>query len=229
MIIGNGLLAKNFSHYKKNSNVLFFVSGVSNSTEVNDKEFSKEEKLLRDSIYKIDKVLFIYFSSCYVDNVNMFETKYYNHKKAMENIIKDNVSNYIIFRLPQVVGDGGNNNNLINFLFKSIENGNEFKLFKHATRNLIDVIDVVKTVDFIIVNNIFINKVINIASPKNVSIVHVVKKIETIVKRKAQYIEENKGENIEIDISNINYIFNNLKIKFNDNYVSNLLNKYYKI
>ena len=49
-----------------------------------------------------------------------FTGKYYHHKENMETIIESSALNYIIFRLPQVVGNGGNKNNLINFLFRHI-------------------------------------------------------------------------------------------------------------
>lgn len=223
MIIGNGLLAEAFLKYNSDS-IVFFASGVSNSNEISELKFNREKELLLKTINKIDKKLFIYFSSCYVDNVDM---KYYHHKKNMEKIIQNNVSNYNIFRLPQVLGNGGNTNNLINFLFNSIKNGTEFKLFKNATRNLIDIEDVVKIVIFILHNNLFNNRIVNIASSKNISILNLVNLIENKLNKKAEYIIENIGEDIYIDVSDIEVLLNKLEIKFDDVYINSVLKKYY--
>ena len=223
MIIGSGLLADAFLEYNSDS-IIFFASGVSNSNEISEFEFNREKELLLKTINKIDKQSFIYFSSCYVDNIDI---KYYQHKKNMERIIQNNVNNYNIFRLPQVLGNGGNTNNLINFLFNSIKNESEFKLFKNATRNLIDIEDVVRIIIFILHNNSYNNKIINIASSKNISILNLVNLIENKLNKKAKYIIEDIGEDIYIDVSDIETLLNKLEIKFDDVYINSVLKKYY--
>ena len=64
MVIGNGLLAKSFSKYKDDDQVIIFASGVSNSKEVNPEAFMREMDLLR-SITNKDALL-VYFSTCSV-------------------------------------------------------------------------------------------------------------------------------------------------------------------
>ena len=46
MIIGNGLIASLFNEYDK-ENVVFFASGVSNSSETRREEFLREENLIQ--------------------------------------------------------------------------------------------------------------------------------------------------------------------------------------
>ena len=65
MIYGNGLIAKSFIKYKKNSKYIFFASGVSNSQETNKFKYTKEIKLLKKILLnKKNNQIFIYFSSC---------------------------------------------------------------------------------------------------------------------------------------------------------------------
>ena len=228
MIIGNGFLAQNFSHYLNDRGVFFFVSGVSDSNEICESEFIREKQLLIESISKLNNELFVYFSSCYVVDTDMLNIKYYNHKENMESIVESTASNYIIFRLPQVVGNGGNKNNLINFLFRHIENGKKFVLFKKATRNLIDISNVVNIVDFIISNGMYKNRIINIASNNNIYMMELVDIIESIVKKRALFSIENRGKNITIDVTDISEIIKKLKIEFGNRQVIDLLYKYYK-
>lgn len=47
MIVGNGLIAKEFLEYSNSKNILIFASGVSNSKEERVDEFLREENLLR--------------------------------------------------------------------------------------------------------------------------------------------------------------------------------------
>ena len=216
MIIGNGFLAQNFSHYLNDREVIFFVSGVSDSNEICESEFIREKQLLIKSISKMNNELFVYFSSCYVTHKDILNSKYYHHKNDMESIIESSAANYIIFRLPQVVGNGGNKNNLINFLFRYIDNGKKFVLFKKATRNLINVSNVVNIVDFIISNGMYKNRIINIASNNNISMVELVDIIESILNKKAVFFIENTGSNIKIDVSKISKITKKLKIEFNN-------------
>ena len=91
MIIGNGLVAKKFKHYKRN--VIIFASGVSNSLETNDIQFYKEKQLLEDTLKKHPDKLLIYFSS---RNVDLLNSPYYQHKLNMENLIKSYKNKYII-------------------------------------------------------------------------------------------------------------------------------------
>ena len=49
MIVGRGLIASLFVNVDKD-NVIFFASGVSNSLEVRDEEFLREENLIKKTI-----------------------------------------------------------------------------------------------------------------------------------------------------------------------------------
>lgn len=220
MIIGNGMLAKRFKKYKKNHNIIIFASGVSNSKEMNIKNYDREKNLLNDTISHNQDKLLVYFSTCSLEDKSQQDSKYIMHKKNMEELIQSKCKNYYIFRLPQVVGQT-KSPTLVNFLIYAIQNDIYFEVQKNATRNLIDVDDVFKISDKIITDNIFMNEIVNVASPFNIKVIDIVRILEKILGKKAKFEFVNKGcaQNIKID-----------KIKFSnsifyDKYVENILLK----
>ena len=146
MVIGNGLLASNFIKSNLNyDDAIIFCSGVSNSKETNDDNFNREKELVLKTITQNRNLKFIYFSSILA---GVSKNKYYNHKVEIENIIKKESSNYIIFRVPQIIGKDGNKNNLFNFLKESILNDEEITIFENVKRALLDVDDLIDIVNY---------------------------------------------------------------------------------
>ena len=91
MIIGNGDIA---SILNDRDGVVFFASGVSNSSEKRESEYQREKDLL----LKQDKSKCIfYFSSIVIDDKDKPETRYIRHKKEMEELIRKNFENYNFF------------------------------------------------------------------------------------------------------------------------------------
>ena len=64
----------------------------------------------------------------------------------MESLINNKLG--LVYRLPNVVGFGGNDKTMFNFLCSSIRNEKEIIVRKNAKRSLIDVDDVVKLVKY---------------------------------------------------------------------------------
>ena len=145
MVIGKGLLGTSFllSSENDNDSRVIFASGVSNSKETDIKQFNREKELILKHI-KTDKK-FIYFSSILSDIV---DNPYYNHKLAMEELVKTNSSNYLIFRVPQIVGYSNNPNTLMNYLIRNIKDSNEVVINEGIKRALIDVTDIVRIVNY---------------------------------------------------------------------------------
>jgi nucleoside-diphosphate-sugar epimerase len=137
MVIGNGLIASAFKNYEKYDDIIIFASGVSNSHETYSAAFLREKILLERTLRKNKDRLIVYFSSA-----GMFdETKnlYLMHKYAMEHIIMDSGNHYIILRLPQVIGDGGNPNTLVNFIVNKIKKDEIIDVYENAYRSIVDV------------------------------------------------------------------------------------------
>jgi len=212
VLIGNGMLASYFENYLSNNGVLIFASGVSNSSQIDEKEFARERKLLEKNLKDNNGKLFVYFSSCSIEDSELKDTPYHIHKKNMEQVIKNNSNNYLILRLPNVVGNGGSKSTIINFLINKVRNGQKFELWKNATRNIIDVEDVYKIVSHIIENRIFNNTTINIAYGQNNKISDILKSIEKIFDKKALYTLVDKGIDLKIDNEKIKTIMTDLSI-----------------
>ena len=223
MIIGNGLLAITFKQYEKKNGIIIFASGVSNSNEINKKEYYREKKLLKDTIQQYKDKIIVYFSSCDVIYANKINTVYYWHKLEMENIIKKFALKYYIFRLPQLIAFSLNKNLLINYLITSIIEQKEILVWKNAYKNLINIQDVLKIIENIIKNEKSINKTINVINKNYYSIFEIIHTIENILNQKAIVKLINKGYKPNY---NSDYI-DKMNINFNSEYLKKSLLKNY--
>jgi nucleoside-diphosphate-sugar epimerase len=225
VIIGDGMIARAFikSFYDSNDLILF-ASGVSNSKEMRELEFQREEALLLSIVYK-KKI--IYFSTCSIYDEELVDSPYVKHKLKIESLIEEKSKNYLILRLPQVVGFTKNLHTLTNFIFESMIKNKPINIWKYAQRNLIDIDDVVSTVTYIQQNKLFENRVINLASPIFTSTYEIVAVFEKILNKKALLSIEEKGGSYLIDISSVSQIYNDLDLVFNEQYLEKILYKYY--
>lgn len=227
MIIWNGLIAKAFEYYKENDNILVFASWVSNSQNKDLNEFEREINLLKDNLENNKNKLFIYISSCSIEDETLKDSLYVKHKINAENIIKNNSNSYLIIRTSNPVWFTKNKNTFLNFLFNKIKNWENFKIWKNANRNLIDVEDLFKISKDIIDNKILINKTINIANKLNFPILKIVKIFEEHLNLKANYDMEDSWWTPTIELKEIENIIKKLWIIFWEDYIENIIKKYY--
>lgn len=225
MIVGTGLIASLFSD-NDSENIVFFASGVSNSSETDPQQFMREENLIRETIANNKDKLFLYFSTCSIYDSSKKNSAYVLHKHKMEEIIKTEMASYLILRVSNAVGSGGNPNLLMNYLVKSLKAGEKITIHEKATRNLIDVSDI-KNITLILVANKTQNTIINIAYPENYSIKTLVDIVENYFNKRTEHTIENKGSGYEISIPETERYFveNNLLEK--EEYIINILRKYY--
>ena len=221
MIIGNGLIAKNFFNFKNQDDKIIFASGVSNSLEENDLEYQREINLLKKTLEKNSDKKIIYFSTTSIFNIR---SKYTNHKSQIETFIIQNCNNYCIYRLPQVVGKGGNKNNLINFFKQSIIDSKQIFIFPDSLRSVLDIEDLVRlcfeTCDLKDKN------ILNIAGVEFCKIEDIVKMISKKLNiNNTLYFHKEKQDYYTINSDEINLAINRLNIN-SDNYIKNLINKY---
>lgn len=137
MIIGNGLIGSAMQSVDDNDTIIF-ASGVSDSQEARESEFDRERELLNNNLNKSMRL--IYFSTVPKGN-----SRYMTHKKEMESIVEKNY-NYLILRVQYIVGNGGCETNLFNFLKLNLINGSQINIFKNSYRTFFDVEDLVKLV-----------------------------------------------------------------------------------
>lgn len=227
MIIWNWFLSKAFSSYRDNNNILIFASWVSNSQNKDFKEFQREIDLLEITLKENKDKLFIYFWTCSVLDNTLHESLYVKHKLNAENIIKNSWNNYLIFRISNPVWRTNNPNTIMNFLYNKILNWEEFDIWTHTKRNLIDIDDLLLICSELINSWNFINKIINIANPNYYSVKEIVSEFEKYLWKKWNYKEIDIWWIPKIDLTEIKNIIIKLNLKFNDNYLTNLIKKYY--
>ena len=229
MIIGNGMLAKAFeSFHKRTYNYIIFASGVSNSNETSFENFNREKELLLEVLEQYKDKTIVYFSSCSIYDSSLTNSLYVYHKMCMERLVRENSKNYLIARLPQVIGKTYSPT-IVNFLFNKIKNRECFSIFGKAHRNFIDVDDVVKVTNYLLKEGLFINSLVNLASTHHTSMYELILYLEKISNQRAFYNVENKGSRYFIDVSILQDVYQKLGIKFDKDYVEKVINKYYAI
>lgn len=226
MVIGNGLLAKRFSAYQSNDNVVIFASGVSDSKTISAASFLREKTLLLSTMEAHKESILVYFSTCSIEDESLNQTPYVLHKLAMEHLIKDNATKYLIIRLTNMVGKGGNKKNVFNYFFERINNNEPFHLWTKSYRNILDIDDAYAIVHELIMSYTQ-NRIVNVAAAKSNNALEIVQAIEFFLGKKARYTEEDKGRPYEIDTVFIQEIIKKLKIDFGDQYLQRILKKYF--
>ena len=230
-IIGSGFIAKSFkkknNFFKKNKCILY-AAGVSNSKNKDQKLFKKDFLRLKKTKNLAKNLKIIYISSCSITDPLRNLTPYIKRKIKNENYIKKNFNNYLIIRLPEIIGKNKNRNTLVNYFYYNIKNNKSFNLFKNTKRNFIEINDIVNILIEIVSNKIT-NRTINIASNNMTNVKDVVKIFEKILNKKAcAIIKNDKFINYSIDIRYLKKLKSFKKLTFNENYLINKLNRYKK-
>ncbi|WP_312090345.1 NAD-dependent epimerase/dehydratase family protein [Chryseobacterium sp.] len=227
MIIGNGLIA---SLFKENDlkNVIFFASGVSNSMETRKEEFLREENLIHKTISENPDTIFVYFSTCSIYDSSKTGSDYVLHKLKMEQIVKNSCTDYLILRVSNAVGNGGNPNLLMNYLTRSVRAGETINVHTKATRNLIDADDI-KKITLSLLENQELNKIVNIAYPQNYTIIEILEIIEQFYHKKIDIHLIKSGSGYDINITDLESYFAENVLTSKEIYLKNILKKYYSV
>lgn len=196
MIIGNGLIAKSLQHIDSEKN-LFFASGVSNSLETRSSEFEREFRLLKNSIENHPDGRLVYFSTLSINDQSKQDSHYVLHKLHLEEYIRNHTSGYLILRIGNIVGNGGNPNTLFNFLKNQISGERPFTVHQRARRLLLDIDDVS---EFLKTNGDRLdNQTVNFAYPYYFDLKEIVRALEVRMQKKASYVETDEGDFYKID------------------------------
>jgi len=174
IVVGSGMMARYFSASSFQRKVLIFASGVSNSKEVETREFQRERDLLEKVVERNQGLEIIYFSSTNILSPNF--SAYFEHKISMEELLCALTERYYIFRLPQVVGVVMNNT-LISYLARSCMECTCVDIHEYAVRNLIDVEDVIRIVTFLVNERIGAGSAQILASGSNVKVTDLVEEV----------------------------------------------------
>lgn len=227
MVIGKGLVAGSFSSYEHNDGFLIFASGVSNSKSSTDADFRREEDLLRKSVEAYPEKHLVYFSTTSIEDEDLQQTPYVQHKLNMEAFIRTNVNRYSIFRLSNLAGHSNNPNTILNYFFQHIHQGIPFRLWQRSERNLIDAEDMYRIADHMLQYNLATNRTINIANTESYPVLFIVNSIEEFCGKKGIYSLEDRGGPVSTDTRDIAPVREALGIHFGADYLPKMLIKYY--
>ncbi|KNB62423.1 MULTISPECIES: sugar nucleotide-binding protein [Chryseobacterium] len=225
MIIGNGLIANLFKNHDR-ENVVFFASGVSNSLEIRPEEFLREENLIKNTIAANKDKIFVYYSTCSIYDSSKTGSDYVLHKLKMEQIIKNSCDRFLILRVSNAVGKGGNANLLMNYIVNAVKNNETINVHTKATRNLIDVEDI-KKITLDLLDKKDANKIINVAYINNYSIIEILEIIERFYNKKTNLNLTNSGSGYNIDVADIGNYFTENNATDKEIYLSTILKRYY--
>jgi nucleoside-diphosphate-sugar epimerase len=188
MIVGNGLIATAFKNSNiKHDNLVIFASGVSNSKESRAEEYERELSLLAEVIKEEGSKKLIYFSSCSASPTSKAE--YNKRKNYIEDFIQETANNYLVLKLPNIVGPAIDNNQLINFFYKSLFNQHKITLNIDCIRYLIDVADLPSIVELLIKPEPQAD-IINVAFNNGVTVDTIVSYLESATGLTANSIEK---------------------------------------
>lgn len=229
MVIGSGMIAKRFSSYADNDRTLVFASGVSNSSSTEEREYKREEELLRQSILEHPEKTLVYFSTCSIYDPSLQQSVYVKHKLKLEQLIQQNAGTSIIYRVSNPVGYTKNKHTVLNYFATHVKEQLPFTVWKYASRNLIDMDDVFALCNQIIEGGECNNSIVNIANPVNYPVTMIIRALEKHFSVKSKYSLADKGNSPLIDTSVIQPLFSKLRIEFNNDYLDNLLKKYFPL
>jgi nucleoside-diphosphate-sugar epimerase len=144
----------------------------------------------------------------------------------MESYIENNSTNFLILRLPNVVGNTKNKKQLLPFIYNSLLNNDIIQVKNGTYRDLIDVDDLPKIVNFLI--NEKINGKLNITLDNKIKVIDIVNyliKINKINDYKIELLNDN--ESILYD-NHISKYYNDLNIENLNTNPYQIIKKYYK-
>lgn len=193
MITGTGLLAGSLKPIDRNDCV-FFCSGVSNSAETDLHAFQREIDLLnrQDRSKKL-----VYFSTVSVFNPSKSNSPYIRHKLEIEDQVRASFPDYLILRLPNMVGSSGNPANLFPFLHKAILEHRLVTIHQNAKRHLLSADRLPQIVNLLLEKNAF--GVLNVSYGKPPLVKDVYLLMCQLLNREPHYISGEPEPDFEVD------------------------------
>ena len=223
MVIGNGMMANKFMDcYKDDSSIIVFASGVSNSSEIDEDKYARELTLINHCLSKHPQSKFVYFSS--VIHLSGMNTRYLHHKREVESLLIKKSQNYLVIRLPQVVGPGGNKNNIINYFDNCVKNNIPLKVQTNTIRSVVDIDDVFNIVKLCVVR--YQNTILNLSYIEKIYVDELANLIFELNNRPKNIVNQPAGHSILSNNSpTVDEIIEELNIN-RHNYTKRVLRKY---
>lgn len=221
-------MAKRFSPYLADPSVVIFASGVSDSKSIDAAQYLRERNLLKETIGKFPDATLVYFSTCSIYDPYLKDNPYIRHKLEIEKLLAASGNKYLLLRVSNVAGPGGNPKTIFNYLAHFIRHSLYFKLWKQAYRNLIDVDDVFLLTRHLL-NTGTTNTIVNIAHPSTLSMPFIVKTFEEYFQKQGNFVPVEAGYYFHFDTSLVQTIAKEAGVDFEGDYLYRLLEKYYPL
>lgn len=235
-VVGRGMIGRAFeSHAAEIPTAILCASGVADSRCTDPSAFRRERELVRDLAGRAaaQDSLLIYFSGAPVyglargkhdETVRATpESPYGRHKLACEEMIAASGARYLVLRLPNVVGPVGNPNQLIPSLVAQVAAGRVL-VRSGATRDLLDVDDVVRIVEALIRRGAT-DVVLNIASGVSTPVERLTAQIATILGVSPVLVFADGGDRQEFSTALVRGILPDYP-SFDEEYPGNVLTRY---
>lgn len=229
MVVGSGMIAKAFGKYADDKDVVVFASGVSNSGSKERQGFEREKQLLLQTIAAHPQKMLLYFSTCSIYDPSLQQSTYVQHKLSMEACIQQKASRYIIFRVSNPIGITNNPHTVLNYFVSHIKEQKHFTVWQYASRNLVDLDDVLHICELVVQHQQFHNSIVNVANPVNYPVTAIIDAIEKHFSITGKYDVAEKGNSPLIDTTAIQPLIKKLHIAFDSHYLDGLLKKYFPL
>lgn len=226
-VLGHGAIAKRFANYNLQTKYIIFTGGLHNVIVQDIDDISNEEYLLKSALTTLTKSeTLIYFSSCTINDSTQESSPFIIHKIWAEQLIQSTVKNYLIIRLPEVLGLMNIEEGYINTLVSKFRAGDKIRLFD-APINFIDLDHVYAIVNYILQKGDFKNAIVNVASPNAIPALELMDVLEEHFDKLGDYEISPCSHAEEIDINSIRNTIDELGIDFGPNYLKRGLKKYF--
>ena len=144
----------------------------------------------------------------------------------MERFVEDLAHKYLVLRVSNAVGKGGNPNLLMNYLVNSVKEEKIINVHTLATRNLIDADDV-KNITLELIDQGRLNQIINVAYLENFSTLEILEILEKFFSKNAKTELHNSGQTYKISIPEVEPYFVENQLTNKENYLLRILERYY--
>lgn len=211
-----------------------FACGVADSQTLDEGEYARERALLRGALDRASRIAqpLIYFSGApifgdFSDRITEASpcrpvTRYGRHQAECEDLIRASQAPFLIVRLPNVVGALGNPHQLIPCLVSQVR-ADRVTVQRSASRDLLDVEDVVRSVQRLIVLGAT-DQTINVASGLSTPVSVIVDHVVRILRAAPIICEHEGGEAHRFDVRRLATIIGPLP--FDDLYPARTLVRY---
>jgi nucleoside-diphosphate-sugar epimerase len=241
-VLGDGFIATHLTHAlgSRHPQVTVIAAGVSRTLTVDEAEFSREIKLVYDTIHRCrdQNRTVVFFSTASqamygglpgpgTENGPVFPPSAYGrHKLALESVLARSGVSWLVLRLSHLVGPGQRPHQLLPSLITQIRSGT-VEVHQNARRDLLDVRHMLSVLDCLLSTGVR-DTVVNVASGTSVSVERIVAGIEHRLGVRARKLMVSKPRfTAEVSVALMRrLVAQSSQFGFGESYLDHLLDRY---